>query len=290
MKKIKKTVFTLLALVATGLIYAQGGKPVLTNKISLITGQKIIVENVVSIESSLSPGMDVSNNTTSENMLEVKSGTDKNYTVSSTLTKMKVNMTMMGQATTYDSEKKEDQNTDIGKAFADKLNKPTNIIIENNTGTAISPEKKETPKKDAAKGADPMQGLFQALGSGGSDESLVEGAFELIPQGKNIGDSWSDSTVDAKTKLTHSYTLKSITGKEAVIQLNMVLDAVNNIELQGMQMDFSSTTKTTGEILVNIETGLVRKKTTQADISGTIQLMGQSVPITGKAISTTTYQ
>ena len=107
---------------------------------------------------------------------------------------------------------------------------------------------------------------------------MVSGAFELIPQGKIIGDSWSDSTVEKNSKLVRTYTLKSITEKEAVIQLSAVMDATNTIEMQGMEMEFSSTTKTTGEITTDIATGLVKKKTSQADISGSFQVMGQSVP------------
>ena len=286
----KKIASFLPVILVTTLLHAQTQvtKPVVPNKISLTVGQKITVQSSISIESSLAPGMDVTNNSTSENILEVKSSTDKNYTIGSTLTKIKVNMDMMGQATTYDSEKKEDQESEMGKAFAEKLNKPTDVILDINTGKA-SVEKKIEEKKNPVDG-DPMQGLLKIMGDNGGDDAVVTGAFEIVPQGKNTGDNWSDSTVEKNMKVVRTYTLKSVTGKEAVIQLNMVMDAASTLSTQGMEVEFNSTTKTTGEIITDIETGLVKKKTTQADISGSFQLMGQAVPISAKANSTITYK
>ena len=286
----KKIASFLPVILVTALLHAQTQviKTVVPNKISLTIGQKITVQSSISIESSLAPGMDVTNNSTSENILEVKSSTDKNYTIGSTLTKIKVNMDMMGQATTYDSEKKEDQESEMGKAFAEKLNKPTDVILDINTGKA-SVEKKIEEKKNPVDG-DPMQGLLKIMGDNGGDDAVVTGAFEIVPQGKNTGDNWSDSTVEKNMKVVRTYTLKSVTGKEAVIQLNMVMDAASTLSTQGMEVEFNSTTKTTGEIITDIETGLVKKKTTQAVISGSFQLMGQAVPINAKANSTITYK
>ena len=285
----KNVTLILLGIFATSLLNAQTqiNKPVFTKKIALSTGQKIIVENTLSVEASLSPGMDVNNSTTSENLLEVKNSTDKNYTISSSLTKMKVNMSVMGQTTSYDSDKKEDRDSDMGKALGDKLNKSTDIIMDINGKT--SPSTKTEKKKDTEEG-NPMQGVLQMLSDNGSDDVAVAGAFELIPQGMGVGDSWSDSSVAKDMKIVRTYILKSITDKEAVILLTAVMEAVNTVEMQGMSMEFNSTTKTTGEIITDIETGQVKKKTTLADINGSFQLMGQSVPISAKANSTSIYK
>lgn len=286
----KNIVFLLPVILLSTLLSAQpqANKFSLPNKISLSIGQKIIVENTISMESSMSPGMDINNSTTSENLLEVKNNTDNNYTLSNSLTKIKVNMSMMGQATTYDSEKKEDQDSEIGKAFARKLNKPTDIILDINTGKAILAKQPE--KKKEVEEGNPMQGLLQMLGDNGGDDAIVAGAFELIPQGKSTGDSWIDSTVDKTMKVVRTYTLKSVTDKEAVIGLSVIMDGTNTLEMQGMEIEFSSTTKTTGEIILNIETSLVKKKTSQSEITGSFQMMGQSVPISAKANSSSTYK
>lgn len=289
----KKVIITVLCLFSATLIFAQTGsaKPSVTGKILLSNGQKIVVESNVTIEANLSMGMQLNSNSTYENLLEVKNNTDKNYTISSTLTKLKVNMNMMGQPTNYDSEKKESNNSDIAKTFDKKLNKPVDVSLDKITGIATT-DKKEVKSETKSKETDeenPIQGLLGMFAES-SDDAVVSGAFELIPQGKGIGESWSDSTVAKDMKTVRTYTLRSITDNEAVIQLDAVITATNKLELQGMEMEFKSNTKTTGEIITDISTAQVKKKTTKSDITGSFQLMGQDVPITATASTTSTYK
>lgn len=193
---------------------------------------------------------------------------------------------MMGQPTNYDSEKKENNNADMEKAFEDKLNKPVDITIDNMTGAAIKDDKKVKEKNDDENTLNNMLNMFAE----NSDDAIVSGAFELIPQGKNVGDSWIDSTVSKDSRTVRTHTLKSVTGNEALIQLDVVMIAANKLDIQGMEMEFKSNTKTTGEIITDITTGQVKKKDTKSDITGSFQLMGQDVPITAKSSSSTTYK
>jgi len=281
----KRILITLLAVFSTTLIFSQTIKP--SDKIVLATGQKITVQSNISLEASLSPGMDLTSTSATENALEVKNRSDKNYTISSTTTKLKVDMNMMGQATNYDSEKKEVPGTDIEKALAEKLNKPVDIVIDNTSGTAITEMK--TDKKNDEDDGDPL-GNMLSMFADNSDDAVVTSAFELVPRGKNVGDTWSDSAISKEIKTIRTYTLKSITGTEALIQLDALTNALNKIELQGMEIEFKSETKTTGEIITDVSTGLVKKKTTESNITGSFQLMGQEMPISAKATSTITYK
>lgn len=287
----KKIVFILSAVLTLHTVLAQPkpDKTVLADKIILTVGQKIFIQNSMSIESSMSPGMDMSSSTITENTLEVKSISDQNYTLSSTLTKMKMSMNMPGNSPSYDSEKKEDQDSEIGKSMGDKLNKPVDLILDRNTGRVTNTQKK-TVDKSGNNGENPMQGMMQFMGDAGGDEAIVEGAFELIPQGKNTGDSWSDSSAAINMKVVKTYVLKSVDGNVARILVNMTLDGVTTVEMQGMQMDVSSTTKSSGEIIVDTLTGRVKKKTILSDVQGNMQIMGQSMPISAKVTTTVMYQ
>lgn len=260
-----------------------------THKIFLTRGQKITVVNTVSVDASLSAGMNVSNNSTSENLLEVKDSTGNDYTISSSLTKMKLTMNMAGQETNYDSDNKADQDSEMGKAFSDKLNKPVDIILDAKTGKA-TPAVKPVIKKEATDEGNPLQGLLNVMGNNGADDATVASAFELIPDGKKIGDNWTDSTVEKDVKVVRTFTLFAVTDKESMIKLNMVMTAANTYDVQGMQMEFNSTTSTTGEIVTDNISGLVKKKTTQSDITGSFQIMGQSLPISAKANTTSIYR
>lgn len=279
MKKVYATLVTLFIAVVS---FAQPG-----TKLKLSSGQKIIVESTTHIEASFGMGMELNSNSNAVNSLQVKNSTDKISTVSNTLTKLKVDMNMMGQPNNYDSENKEGNNADLAKVFDERLNKTVDVDIDNNTGLAV--EQKKIIKAKDTEGADPAEDLLKMF-SNTSDDAMVSGAFEIIPTGKSIGDKWSDTTDTKDMKIIRTYSLKSITGNEAVIQLDVVAKAVNMLNFQEMEFEIKSDTKTTQEIITDVSTGLVKKRTGSSDITGSLQMMGQDMPITGKTTSTIVYK
>ena len=58
-----------------------------SGKIKLANGHKIVVESTTEIQASLTMGMELNSNSSSINSLEVKNSTDKDLTISNTLTK-----------------------------------------------------------------------------------------------------------------------------------------------------------------------------------------------------------
>ncbi len=258
-----------------------------SNKLKLSNGQKIIVESTTHIEASFGMGMELNSNSTAVNSLQVKNITDKNSTVSNTLTRLKVDMNMMGQPNNYDSENKEGNNSDMAKIFDERLNKTVDVDIDNNTGLAV--EQKKIVKAKDTEAANPADDLLKMF-SNTSDEAMVSGAFEIIPAGKSIGDKWDDTTNSKDMKIIRTYTLKSISGNEAVIQLDVLTKAVNMLNFQEMEFEIKSETKTTGEIITDVSTGLVKKRTSNSDITGSLQMMGQDMPISAKTTSTIIYK
>jgi len=285
-----KRIYTLLVcLVISGSIFAQPsatGSRTEGFKIKLSNGQKIVIESSTDIQATLTMGMELTSNSATVNSLEVKNSTTNNYTISNALTKMKVNMNMMGQSNTYNSDNKEGNNEDMAKIFDEKMNKQVDVLLDNKTG-ATTTEKKKDKKADDAD-ADPTAGLLKMFADN-SDEAIVAAAFEIVPTGKSVGDSWADSTIDKDTKMVRTYILKSITGNEAVIQSVIVATGKNKLNFQEMEFEVKSETKTNGEIVMDISTGLVKKRTNVADITGSIQMMGQDMPISAKATTTSIY-
>ena len=254
----------------------------------LTNGQKIVVESTTDIQATLTMGMELTSTSASVNALEVKNSSPDNYIISNTLTKLKMNTNMMGQANNYDSENKSGNNEDISKVFDDKLNKPVDITIDNTSGLAVA-EKKKQSQADVDE-TNATADIMKIFSDNASDDAIVSGAFEMVPKGKAIGDSWADTAISKEMKTIRTYTLKSISGNEAVIQSNVISTAVNKLNFQEMEFEVKSETKTNGEILTDISTGLVKKRTSVADITGSIQMMGQDMPISAKATSTNIYK
>jgi hypothetical protein len=223
-------------------------------------------------------GMLMKNNIVTNSTMVVTGETDKEYLLTNTPTRMKGTIEAMGETNEFDSDKETDRTSKMGKSFAETIGKATNLTVNKFSGATVQ-EKKESPEKPEA---NPMADVMKAFGSG--EEDLVgQGPFMIIPAGKKTGDSWiiKDSTREKKSLST--YTIKSISNNIATIGFLSSFDVNNSIEFQGSLMDIMMNIKSTGEIIGDIKTGLVSKRITDSDISGTIDIMGQTMPITAKS-------
>ncbi|MBX2919657.1 MAG: hypothetical protein KF741_10490 [Ferruginibacter sp.] len=194
---------------------------------------------------------------------------------------------MMGQNNTYDSDNKDGNNADMAKIFDDKMNKVNDVMIDKTTGAVITP--KQAVIKDSDEDANNISENMMKMFSNTSDVAVVEGAFEILPTGKKTGDSWADTSKTADTKTIRTYTLQSVTGNEAVMNIETTVKATNKLDFQGMEFEINTDTKTTGQVLFDISTGLVKKRDTVSDITGSFQMMGQDMPITAKTTTKTVY-
>jgi hypothetical protein len=191
----------------------------------------------------------------------------------------------MGQSSTYDSDLKEDSASEIGKSMT-TLNVPDTVSISRFSGEINSDKKPKAETK--ADPTNPMESLFESMGNANTNAVLSE-AFFVIPAGKKAGDSWVDSSSTKDQKSVKTYNIKSI--DKNIATLNVKTTVENNVqtETQGMQITVNMTTKTDSEVITDIKTSLVSKKTSKADISGTLELMGQSMPVTGKSTIVSVY-
>lgn len=285
----KNFFFSCLFLATAITALAQNSSANAAEKITLTTGQKIIVESTADVQASLSVGGDLTSNSKTTNALEVKNTAGDNIIISNTLTRAKVNMNMMGQANNYDSESKSGNNEQMAELFDSRLNKAVDVIIYSSNGKPVNDSKKQ--KKADAGDANLGSDLLKVFSENATDEGVVSGAFTIVPKGKNIGDTWTDTTGSGKNAKTIStYTLKSVTGNEATIQTNVVSNAVNKLSFQGMEFEIKTETKTTGEIVTDLATGMVKKRTGTSDITGSIPMMGQEMPISARSATTIMYR
>lgn len=285
----KKIYLLFLVLFITGIGFAQplNKKAAPATKIKLTNGQVIRVETTTDIEASLSIGGDLVSNSTMVNALEVKNSTKDEYTIANTLTRLKTTSAMMGQALNYDSENKEGNSTEIESIMNERMNKPVEVVINANTGITVMVKDKDTKMNtDETNTANDLMKMF----SDNSDDALVSMAFQTIPAGIKNGDSWADTSKAKDMKTIRTYTLKSVSGNESTIDARVVSTAKNKLEFMEMEFEIKTETNSTSEIIVDTQTGQVKKRTTSSDISGSFQVMGQDTPITAKTTSVSIYK
>ena len=257
------------------------------SKLILVKGQKLQIDNTVKSLTNMDlmgQSMEMSSDATMTHQVEVKDKKENNYTVASTITKITSSGNAMGQAYTFDSDKKEDLESEIGKVMKGQLN-VTHEADFNTAGTVVS-EKKAVSAE--ASNANPMMDMMKNLTGGSNDDGGGAGEiFQVLPMGKKPGDSWTDSTISEGLKTYKTYTLKEIKGNDAILTLSGTQSTNKKIEQQGMEVNVTMESKLSGESTVDLSTGVVKQKSMVVDGAGNADAMGQAIPITTKITSNT---
>jgi len=163
--------------------------------------------------------------------------------------------------------------TNIGKEFK--------IEIDNNTGKVTTEKKADTTS--TAKNDNPLEGIMNMTVSNENNGALAESIIFVLPTYKKAGDSWQDSSeVKNDARIYKTYTLKSVQDGMATLGLISKSNGKTTTEAQGMQIDLMMDIKSDAELLVDTKTSIIKKITRTINIDGSMEVMGQSLPITAK--------
>jgi len=261
--------------------FAQSGK------IALKKGQHFVVESKTDgnvTQEMMGQSMEMTIGTTTKMKADVKDSKDNNYTITQTITNIKSNFSGMGQEKTFDSDKKEDLDGEAGAIYKDKLNVPKDIVVTSEGKSIVNIT--DTSKKGGD--ANPMAAMMDMMG-GGQDNAAAT-LFLVIPAGKKVGDTWQDSTSNDGVKLKRTYTLNSIANKEASVSVNGILDISKTMQVQGMDMNMVMASKIISTSLVDVASNIQKENKSTTTVTGTIDVMGQSVPVKSTVTTLTTVK
>jgi hypothetical protein len=256
-----------------------------TNKIVLTKNQQL--KFVSSVKGNVSQEMmgqtmEVVMDVNADRNITVKEVAAKEYHLDAVTTHIKMNMSMMGQDMNFDSNNKDDmegQMKDVGKDI--NVLKPLTL----STGGKCKLVEKASPEKAET---NPMSGMMQQIMGGGADEVTTESFFMLIPQGKKAGDNWTDSIIAETSKTYWTYTWESTNADIALIKAVAKATINTTMNTQGMDIVMNMTNEIAEDRKVNLISGVITNKTSTAKINGTMDMMGQSVPMTGTVTTTVT--
>jgi hypothetical protein len=282
MKKHFTIPFATLMLFSAGAVHAQS-----TGKLLLEKGLKLSVENVVNTFSNMEmmgQQIEINGDVNMNYNMEVADKNPEGTTVKSTLTRMKLNTTAMGQSRSFDSEKPEDLEDEMGKVLKSEINQTTEVVL-NESAAVVSIRRPNT--ENAGPSADAIKSM---MNFGGEESGGAVLPFLIIPHGKKTGDSWQDSTVKEGNKVTTTYTLKQIDGTTATVSFAGLQSSSRKVEQMGTEVTVNMESKISGEAIVNTATGVIREKKTSMEGTGSTEIMGQSMPISNKVTITTTVK
>lgn len=259
------------------LIFSIGATAQTTNNKGVVLQKGQAITTLTNADSEIDMSMGGMKNSTSNKVTYTVIGEDDtNYAIISKIISMKMSMDGMGQSMTFDSEKTEDMNGEMGTQLAGKLGKTDTFLLSKKDGklTMIS-----QPDED---NDNPMM-----MGAG--IQNAQSNLFIIIPS-LTAGTSWSDSLSIKNTKIKSVYTLQSVENGIATVKLLSNMDGTNEFETQGMTMTMRMNMKTDGTLKIDTKTGMVMSNNANTDMTGNMDVMGQEIPINSKIVSSSIVQ
>lgn len=284
----KKFLLVGLVALATLAAHAQAYTPAL----NLAVGQKyavVVTSKSLSTQEMGGQKMEVPNEITQYQTMEIKGATDKGYQVSIVTTRLVSATNMMGQDMNYDSDKKADRDGKMGDMFNKKIGSATTFDVDK-AGKIIE-STIVRPKEEGE--ANPMEEIQKAVLISMGLPETPSPAFNLFSDSKElkVGDTFTTTTMVSDGKEGKNSTVYTFAGvKDGIATFTFVGNGnlEKTFEMQGMEVATTFGNKTKGEIQVDIATGLLAKKVFSGETEGKAEFGGQEIPSTSTSNITIT--
>jgi hypothetical protein len=197
-----------------------------------------------------------------------------NYKATNTITKLTVTGNTMGQEISFDSDKKEDLESQVGQMIGVSLNKPVEITINKNTG-----------KQDEVKDKEDEGGMGSIMGG-----NSITNIFFVLPASKKAGDKWTETIEKNGIKTITNYELKSIEGSTATIATSATIKGNTSQDMNGQSVDITIDSKLTSSFTVDTNTGILKQSNSEMESTNNMEMAGQSMVISNKIKTNTTVE
>ncbi len=281
MKKILFSAFVLCA--GTGL-FAQTYTPVF----KVPPGKQFAITTTVKgnmTQEAMGQTMEMPYDVASASTVVIKTSDKAGADVSMIVDKIRMVMSVMGQEMSYDSEKGSDADNPLGGSFRNYIGKTTTFKVDNAgrvvEGSVVMPAE---VKADAGADMGTMVMGSMMLEARGGLPSL----FDIFPAGTKaiaIGETVTDKSAaegSSNVKRSISYTLVELKDGKARFTISGTTQIDGKTEMQGMAVSMATSSKESGEMLIDVATGLLISKTLTSEQTGSLEAAGMQMPVTGK--------
>lgn len=213
----------------------------------------------------------------------VSNQTADNTTLHHTVLGIRFSFDGMGAKKSFDSDKSSDLQSAFGKPIREWLKQSYHLIIDTVGKTMmVQPSTMPVPEQD-----DQFKFITGLLGDlmgvayppAKNEPSL----FAVLPAGNiAIGDTWNHTGSNKEEQWSIDYTLTAITDTAIVVSLKGISSRQQQADMRGMTVTTTVKSLSTGSILLDPATRLLRQKKIHIESSGTAEMMGNSTPVSSK--------
>jgi len=267
----------ILCIAATMLLLVQANAQSIKTFVEGKTITKLTKTDMTISSEMMGQTMEQQMQTTNTIEMKVVAARDKEMKVQQKTTKMTMNMSVMGQEIDFDSEKTD--NDEKLSSMKDAINKVA-IITTDEKG--IVTDMKYDKELEAL-----MQG--NAALTSTSAKGMPLDFIVLLPTDVAIGKTWTQ-VFGTEGKDSYTYTVKSIDNGVAQLELTGKLTVNATSQANGMDMLTKLSGKVAGLVSVDAKTNLVKSRTSKTEFTGTVEVMGQSMPMQTTMTTEETYK
>jgi hypothetical protein len=282
----KKLIASLLVIFSSSIVVGQK----VSSRLKFDQGQVIPITMQLKtsiVQQAGGQAIDFDLDATAIHSYKATNATDDNTTLRHQVTQIAFNFDGMGMKRSFNSNNEKDMNGQFGPPIKDILGKTFDMVIDPaGRVLMVQPPKIETAKGDErlaiiSNMLRDVLDIVQPPTKGG------DSFFKILPDNEvGVGDSWPELVENEAGKFSTTYTVKSITDSTIMVDVAGTSVTTTKVEVMGAETITTMNNKTTGAIILDRSTGILREKTTTTESNGSMQVMGSSLPVTSKTTVT----
>ncbi len=234
-------------------------------------------QNMISKTEMMGQDMTQRMDNTTAATYEIGATTEQGATAEIKITALKMEMEMMGQEMSYDSQNPEDGSPEMAEQAKSMMKNPMKLTLDPN-GLITS-----------IKGNDKLEQMSKK-GNGNLEKGELLDVFLKLSKTVNPGDTWEDKIDTKEEKITSKFTYKTFEDGVATIEKISTVSLDQKIEQMGMTMYSKQDGTIVETYTVDPKTLLIKTKNTVSNLKGTIDAAGKTMPMTSFVTTTDTYQ
>jgi len=284
MKKISFSLFFLVACFAIVAAQKVNGKLKFEQGQTLEVSMK--VKSTIS-QQAMGQAIDFTADASGDHSYKVTNTTEDNTTLNHKVQRISFLFDGMGQKRSFDSNVEKDMNGPFGKPIKDILEKKYDMIIDSAGKLMMAIPEKIVLSETDSRMAIITTMLKEVLDLVQPPQKGRPGFFNVLPEGEGgKGDAWTTSYKTEGGKVETGYTLTDINDSTIVIDFAENSVTVSKAEMMGSETITTMNNKSTGKIILDRATGIIREKTMVTESNGNTEASFGTLPVTSKTTTT----
>lgn len=266
----------------------------ITGKLKFEQGQTVTVTlqmKTTIAQQAMGQAIDFTVDATGIHEYKVTNTTEDNSTLNHQMKAVYFSFDGMGQKRNFDSRNEKDLNGPFGKPIKELLDKKYDVVIDPSGTTLMAlPEKIQLTENDSRMAiiSNMMKDVFDLVQPPKKGRASF---FKVLPESEvAIGDSWTESYDVEGGKYNATYKLAAITDSLIIIDFTANSVIVSKAEMMGNETTTTMNNKSTGKILVDKNSGIIREKTINTESTGNTETSFGNIPVTSRTSSVITVK